>query len=321
MRFNYNHVMVFLEVAEKGSINGAAQQRHVAQSAVSRIMRELELSLKVKLLERHAWGIEVTEAGRVVLQLAKNIRAEATSTDLALGRLREGNKAATLSIGAHPTLAAYVLPQVIGRFGERAPTCQVIVREGMKEDLIPLLSNGELDVLVCRIGNTELPSGLVEELIYHDTMVVLAGHQHPLATRRRLQPSDLLAAQWILPPPDAEPYKDVAATFDFLGIGMPTPKIQTASVGLIRTLLLGDPHWLAIMPRDMFRSDIRARRLKVLSEAPKSTHRPMGLILRRSAASEQKPQLTLFIDSLVALTNPPIKNVERVREWTKEAGT
>ncbi len=320
MRFNYNHVMVFLEVAEKGSINGAAQLRHVAQSAVSRIMRELELSLKVKLLERHAWGIEVTDAGRVVLQLAKNIRAEATATDLSLSRLREGNNAVTLSIGAHPTLAAYVLPQVIGRFGERAPTCQVIVREGMKEDLIPLLSNGELDVLVCRIGNSELPSGLVEELIYHDTMVVLAGHQHPLAARRRLQASDMLAAQWILPPPDAEPYKDVTATFDFLGIAMPTPKLQTASVGLIRSLLLGEPHWLAIMPRDMFRADIRARRLKVLSEAPKTTHRPMGLILRRRAASDQKPELTLFIDSLVELTTPPIKHAERIREGTKEPG-
>jgi len=311
MRINYNHVMVLLEVAESGSINAAAQHRNVAQSAVSRIMRELESAFKIKLLERHAWGIDLTAAGQAVVQLARNIRAEAASMQAELTALREETGATTLSIGAHPTLAAFVLPQVLGRFGEREPACRIIVREGMKEELLPALGAGELDVVVCRIGNSELPPGLTEELVYYDSMVVLVGQHHRLATRRRVRPSDLHSGQWILPPRDAEPYKDVLATFNFLGIPIPSPKIETASVGLIRTLLLGAPNWIAIMPRDMFRNDIRARRLKVLCESPKSTHRAIGLVLRQRAGAVQKPRVDLFIECLLELVATPKRNSGR----------
>ena len=74
---NHNHVALFLDVVEQGSINGAARIRNVAQSAVSRIVRELELTHGVRLLDRHTWGTEPTDAGKVLADLARTIRAEA----------------------------------------------------------------------------------------------------------------------------------------------------------------------------------------------------------------------------------------------------
>lgn len=298
MRLNYNHIMVLLDVAESGSINAAAQMRHVAQSAVSRTMRELEFSLKVKLLERHARGIELTEAGHAVVQLAKNIRAEANATRRELGRLKAGEDITTLVIGAHPTLAAFVLPQVITRFSERVPECHISVREGMKETLLPALSNGALDVVVCRIGNTPVPSDLVEELIYQDTMVIVSGPKHPLASRRRVRPDELAAGRWVLPPEDAEPYPDVVEVFQSLGLAIPVPRLQSASVALIRALLAGEQEWLAVMPRDLFWTDLKQRRLKILHELPSAKRRTIGLILRRRAGAALKREVGLFCECL-----------------------
>lgn len=287
--------MVFLDVAESGSINSAAQSRHVAQSAVSRIVRQLESALEVKLLRRHAWGVELTEPGHVLVNLARSIRAEATAARRDLELLGEEGRAISLSVGAHPTVAAFVLPEAIKRLSERMPACRITVREGLKETLLPALSSGALDVVACRIGNMELPSGLSERLIYHDAMAILAGRHYRVRPRKKIMAEDLKRGSWILPPPDAEPYRDVVATFESLGIPVPKPTVQSAAIELIRTLLHSDQNWLAMVPRDLFRMDLEAKRLKMIGNAPQALWRPMGLILRTRASGEER-QVACFID-------------------------
>jgi DNA-binding transcriptional LysR family regulator len=295
VRLNFNHIMVFLDVAESGSINAAAQSRHVAQSAVSRIVRELESALGMKLLRRHAWGVELTESGGVLVNLARSIRAEATAARRELALLGEHAHAISLSVGAHPTVAAFVLPEAIKRMSERLPTCRITVREGLKETLLPALSSGALDVVACRIGNMELPAGLSERLIYHDAMAILAGRHYRAPSRKKITAEDLKDGSWILPPPDAEPYQDVIATFQSLRIPVPKPKVQSAAIELIRTLLHSDQNWLAMVPRDLFRMDLEAKRIKMLGNAPQALWRPMGLILRSRASGEER-QVAAFID-------------------------
>ena len=299
MRLNFNHVMILLDVAEGGSINAAAQLRHVAQSAVSRTMRELEQALGLKLLKRHARGIELTEAGRAILQLAQSIRAEANTASRELARLREEENVATLVIGAHPTLAAFVLPQIILHFGTRMPECQVTVREGMKETLLPALSAGELDLVICRIGNSQITPDLTEELVYQDSMVIVAGRHHPaVKSRRRILAKELAAGRWLLPPEDSEPYLDAVKVFQALDLPIPVPKLKSASVALIRTLLLTGQDWLAVVPRDLFWTDIEERRLKILHEVPSSRGRTIGLILRRRPDVGVKSEVRLFRECL-----------------------
>ncbi len=62
----------FIAVAEEGSLTNAAERRlHTAQPSLSRQIRDLELEIGVKLLERKARGIVLTSAGRVFLDLAR----------------------------------------------------------------------------------------------------------------------------------------------------------------------------------------------------------------------------------------------------------
>src|ERR1700716_2304700 len=66
------HLRYFVAVAEEGSLTNAAERRlHTAQPSLSRQIRDLELEVGVKLLERGARGIELTAAGRTFLDHAR----------------------------------------------------------------------------------------------------------------------------------------------------------------------------------------------------------------------------------------------------------
>jgi len=66
------HLRYFLAVAEEGSLSDAAKRRlHTAQPSLSRQIRDLELEVGVKLLERRPHGITLTPGGRVFLDHAR----------------------------------------------------------------------------------------------------------------------------------------------------------------------------------------------------------------------------------------------------------
>src|SRR5260221_10727353 len=66
------HLRYFIAVAEEGSLSNAAERRlHTAQPSLSRQIRDLEIELGVKLLERRARGIALTAAGKVFLDHAR----------------------------------------------------------------------------------------------------------------------------------------------------------------------------------------------------------------------------------------------------------
>ncbi|MDB6012434.1 MAG: LysR family transcriptional regulator [Gammaproteobacteria bacterium] len=301
-RLNYNHVMVFLDVAQAGSINGAADVRCVAQSAVSRIVRELELSLQTPLLLRHARGIELTEAGRILAELARKIRAEGNSACRDLALVRAGSRPLSLAVGVPPGLVGFI-PPALGRFAQRVPGCRIVLREGPKDILFAAVGAGELDAVVCRVGNDELPEGLTEEFIYRDALVVLASRDYRTAdSGGLLTAADVHAGSWVLPPPDSAPYKDVVATLHALRLEMPAAKIETTSSMLIKELLLTGHDWLAVMPRGLFRAELRARQLQILGKPTESIVQPMGVVLRRRASTAEAGHIELFIECLTQVS-------------------
>ena len=98
------HLRYFVAVAEEGSLTNAAERRlHTAQPSLSRQIRDLELEVGVKLLERGARGIELTPSGRTFLDHAR----------LALLQVEAAGEAARRA--ARPEKAAFVIGFLAGQ--------------------------------------------------------------------------------------------------------------------------------------------------------------------------------------------------------------
>src|SRR4051794_11185078 len=93
-RMELRHLRYFIAVAEEGSLTNAAKRRlHTAQPSLSRQMRDLELEIGVKLLQRMARGIALTEAGRVFLNHARLALLQVEAAAEAARRAEQSQKA------------------------------------------------------------------------------------------------------------------------------------------------------------------------------------------------------------------------------------
>src|SRR5580700_6067424 len=123
------HLRYFIAVAEEGSLTNAAERRlHTAQPSLSRQIRDLEISVGAKLLERGARGIELTAAGRVFLDHAR----------LALLQVEAAGEAARRV--AQPVRASFVLGFLTGHEVMWLPEALRILREQMPDIEITLSS-------------------------------------------------------------------------------------------------------------------------------------------------------------------------------------
>lgn len=159
----------FVQVARVGSFNRAAAQLNIAQPALSRQLKKLEDELNVTLLVRNGRGVELTEAGSILLAQAESLLAQFEQTaKLVSGK--EEKFAGHVVIGLPPTCGLLIGPEIFERFRQRWPSATLILREGISSSLEEWLMDRRLDVAVM---HNPLPlEGIDIEPLLHERMVV-----------------------------------------------------------------------------------------------------------------------------------------------------
>ena len=171
----------FVQVANAGTFTRAAEELHLAQSAVSQAVGRLEAELGFELLRRTRSGVELTEAGRVVLERAREVvaGADAVRSDLAALRgLLEG----AVALGTMLPPGPVDLPGLLARFHETHPGIGVHVREGSAPEIMALLRRDELDVAFTGLPADRLADGLAGEELLTEELLLIAPPGHDLAT-------------------------------------------------------------------------------------------------------------------------------------------
>jgi LysR family nitrogen assimilation transcriptional regulator len=137
----------FVRVAELGSFTRAALELDVAQPALSRQVRLLEVELRQTLLVRNGRGAVPTEAGKVLLEHGRGILHQVQRAREDLGRLR-GGVSGRVHVGL-PTSVARVLAVPLTRaFREALPDARLSISEGMSGSLQEALTSGRMDIVV-----------------------------------------------------------------------------------------------------------------------------------------------------------------------------
>ncbi|MCF8167031.1 MAG: LysR family transcriptional regulator [Rhodoferax sp.] len=137
----------FVRVAEMGSFTRAAIALDVAQPALSRQVRLLEVELHQNLLTRNGRGALPTEAGALLLAHARGILYQVERAREEMGRVR-GSLAGRVAVGLPSSLARVLTVPLTRAFRLQMPEGKISIREGLSVTLLDALVNGRLDVAV-----------------------------------------------------------------------------------------------------------------------------------------------------------------------------
>jgi LysR family transcriptional regulator, transcription activator of glutamate synthase operon len=237
-------------VARHRHFTRAADELHVAQSALSHQIRRLEAELGTALFERTSRSVATTEAGEAVAGRARTVLAE---VDGVRGEIDELNGLirGRISIGALLPAGEIDVPQLLGRFSEAHPGVEVGLREGTSGDMMRLLAEDEVHAAFSLLADP-VPDGLVTEHLSEDELVaVFAPGRAP--RRGRVAAGDLRAYP-IVTPRGGSSTKRGADEF-FAAAGEPIHvALESGDPFLLRCLVSGG-FGAAIVPRSLTRRE------------------------------------------------------------------
>ena len=176
------HFRYFIAVAEEGHITRAAERLGMQQPPLSQQIKALERELGVQLLRRKPRGVELTEAGRALLDDARAILAHvdhAFATTRRTARGEQGRIAVgfTSSAPFHP-----FVPRVIRAFREAYPLVALTLDESGTTELIADLRNDRVDAAFIRTPVAD-PMGLTVNPLLEEAMLVALPSGHARAPR------------------------------------------------------------------------------------------------------------------------------------------
>jgi LysR family nitrogen assimilation transcriptional regulator len=135
----------FVRVAELGSFTRAAGVLNIAQPALSRQVRLLEVELRQNLLLRNGRGVTTTDAGKLLLEHGRGILHQVERAREDLGRVR-GALAGRVALGLPPSIARMMTVPLTRAFRKRLPNAALSISEGLTISMQEGLLTGRLDI-------------------------------------------------------------------------------------------------------------------------------------------------------------------------------
>lgn len=178
----------FVRAAELGQLRHAADELGVTQQAVSKRIAALERDLEVRLFTRTARGVELTLDGQAFLPHARSVVAGA---DRAVAAVRPGSRALRIDVLGFRSAQSVVLHEY-WRSRPGADLDVVTLRVDDPRAAVAAVESGDLDASFRTVTDpAALPPGVRMVRAFDSPLELLAGPRHPLASARRLTPSQL----------------------------------------------------------------------------------------------------------------------------------
>lgn len=185
---------MYVRVAELRSFTEAARELHIAQSAVSRTIQELERQVGSSLLLRRGRTVELTPAGAELLPIARRLLNVYRTSMEDFGRFLAG-EGGRVAVAALPSVAAAMLPTAIASFLLAHPRVHIDIQDGHLENVVRDTLSGRADFGIT--ASVRLPRGVDARDLVSDRFAGLLPRNHPLCRRRSVTWKDLSCEPFI----------------------------------------------------------------------------------------------------------------------------
>jgi LysR family pca operon transcriptional activator len=277
-RLKIQQLRAVLAVAAHASLGRAASELGLTQSAITKILREIESEIGVALFVRTSRGTHCTEYGEI---LVAHVRAAFAQIDRAVSEISDAREGLSghVRVGTLIAAAAETLPRAVAALSKDRPGLRVTVVEGVYDHLVPQLRRGELDLIAGRLPELGDRQGLRVELLYREQIAVVARSGHP-AAGLAADLAQLSKWPWILPPAGTRFRQIVESAFLERGLPMPQAALESLSVLSNRCLVLETEH-ICPFPLGVIRHELDAGSLVRLPIDPPLWFGPVGITYRR----------------------------------------
>ncbi|WP_085496317.1 LysR family transcriptional regulator [Paenibacillus aquistagni] len=186
----------FVKVAQKEHVTQAAEEMHVAQSAVSRQIHQLEEELGVKLFLQKGRNLQLTPVGQLFLKRAEAILKE---LEKAVQEIQEfiDPELGEIRIGFPHSLGIHLIPSVVAAFRKLHPNVKFRFKQGMYPSLIRDVINGEIDLAFIS-PYPEKCEQVTGEILLTEELAAILPPNHRLANEEEIHLSELKDDTFVL---------------------------------------------------------------------------------------------------------------------------
>jgi DNA-binding transcriptional LysR family regulator len=179
MPLNLHLLRLFAAVVQTGSFSRAADALHISQPAISKGVRDFELQVGCRLLDRTSKGVRPTREGQALLRHAETLFAAERAAEDELLSLRN-LEAGSLRIGASTTIATYMIAEHLGTFRRQYPGIDLHVVSANTRDIADLMLAHDIEIALVE-GPIE-DNDLVSRAWRTDVMSLITSPAHAFAS-------------------------------------------------------------------------------------------------------------------------------------------
>ena len=294
----------FSAVAQTGHFGMAAEQCAVTQPALSMQIQELERELGLQLLERGRRGVSLTPGGRKIAERATRVLADVNDL-VDSARQLAGSFSGTLRLGAIPSIAPYLLPQLLPLIRSTYPDLDLHLRETQTQRLLDELVDGQLDVVLLALPVEH--AGIETAALFNDRFLLALPASRKVSGSVRAT-SDLLMHDRLLLLEEGHCLRDQALAFCEL---RQVDSINTFGASSLSTLVQMVANGLGLTLLPEISVDLEARRadIRLMRFAEPEPSHILGLAWRSSS-----PRKHDFVE-----LGKLIVSIAQRRRWPKGA--
>ncbi|WP_417417923.1 hydrogen peroxide-inducible genes activator [Hoeflea sp.] len=266
----------FEALAQHGHFGRAAQACAISQPALSVQIRELEESLGTGLFERGARHIRLTNFGE---EFAGRVRAILRSVD-ELGELAMASRdqlVGRLRIGVIPTIAPYLLPEIITDLTAANSNVDIQIRESLTPILVRELADGRLDAAIVALPVSE-PS-LTEVSLFEENFVLVrpvADEGKPVPGHEDLREMKLLLLE------EGHCFRDQALSFCNIQSSRPREMLDASSLATL-VQMVGAGLGVTLIPEMAIAVETRSAPVSIAHFRDPQPSRTIGMIWRKTS--------------------------------------
>jgi DNA-binding transcriptional LysR family regulator len=303
-RLSTRELRIFLAVAHLGSMAKAAKMLATSQPAVSKAIADMEHGLGVRLLDRSPQGVTTTEYCHALVKCGVAVFNELKQGISEIGFLSDPT-AGELRIGCPEPLAAGLVQAVIERLLQKHPRMKIHVETTA---LYRELRERNVELIFNRMLGPIADEDLEAEILYYDSVVIVAGTDSPWTRRRRVQLAELVNEQWVMPKSDSTLWLPLTKAFRASGLKPPSPAVTTNSYHT-RSSLLATGRFLSVRTHMALKFQRKHPVLKALPLKLPANKEPFAIIRLKSRTLS--PPARLFIEHIRAVANEIAKRDQR----------